>query len=193
MVETYGQVGLTTVMIIQTLIAPIPSEALLMFAGAILPLWDVLIFGGLGLIIGSVIAFFVARYGGRPIVIKMIGEKWVDSVDNWVSRNGAKAILFTRIVPIIPFDMISYVSGVTKMNFSDYFIATVIGSIPRILLLVYLGNIIGGILAGLGTSIDVIFVIAIVGFIILAYMERKGYIGNLENTIIGNLLKKVWK
>ena len=193
LIESYGYIGLTAVMIIQTLIAPIPSEALLMFAGAVMNPLDAVVFGGIGLIIGSVIAFFIARYGGRPIVVKMIGDKWTGNIDEWVSRNGAKSILFTRIVPIIPFDLISYVSGVTQISFKNYFVATVIGAIPRCLFLVYVGSFAGSILTSFGTSIEIVFAIGVVGFIGLVILERKGYIGNLEDTIIAKLLKKIWK
>jgi len=193
LVGAYGKLALTAVMIIQTIIAPIPSEALLMFAGAVMNIWDVLVFGGLGLIIGSVIAFYIARRGGRPIVTKMIGDKWTDNVDSWVSRNGTKAILFTRLIPVIPFDLISYVSGVTSMSFRDYFAATVIGAIPRCLVLAYAGSLAGGILASVGVGIEIVFAIGIVGIIALLYLERKGYIGNLENTIIGRVIKRIWK
>ena len=58
MIAAYGQIGLLIVMIIQTIIAPIPSEALLIFSGAIgIKIIDIVIFGGLGTIIGSIIAF----------------------------------------------------------------------------------------------------------------------------------------
>ncbi len=193
LVETYGKLGLTAVMIVQTIIAPIPSEALLLFAGAVMNIYDVLVFGGAGLIIGSVIAFFIAKRGGRPVVVKMIGEKWIDSVDTWVSKNGAKAILFTRLIPVIPFDLISYVSGVTSISFREYFITTVIGAIPRTLFLAYAGSLAGGLIVSLGAGIDIVFAVGIVGFIALAYLERKGYISNLENTIIGRVVKRVWK
>lgn len=193
LVGAYGKLALTAVMIIQTIIAPIPSEALLMFAGAVMNIWDVLVFGGLGLIIGSVIAFYIARRGGRPIVEKMIGNKWTDNIDSWVSRNGTKAILFTRLIPVIPFDLISYVSGVTSMRFRDYFAATVIGAIPRCLVLAYAGSLAGGILASVGVGIEIVFAIGIVGIIVLLYLERKGYIGNLENSIIGKVIKKIGK
>lgn len=194
MVETYGKLGLTAVMIVQTIIAPIPSEALLMFAGAIgIGILDVLIFGGGGLIIGSIIAFFIARRGGRPLVVKMVGEKWTDSVDAWVSKNGAKAILFTRLIPVIPFDLISYVSGVTSMGFRDYLIATIIGAVPRCIFLAYAGSLAGGILVSLGAGIEIVFAIGIIGFIVLLYLERKGYISGLKNTIIGKVVKRIWK
>lgn len=193
LVGTYGNFALTIAMIVQTIIAPIPSEALLLFAGAVMNIFDVLIFGGLGLIIGSVLAFFIARYGGRPIVIKLIGEKWTNNVDVWVSKKGAKAIVFTRLIPVIPFDLISYVSGVTSMSFRTYFVATVIGAIPRCLFLAYAGSIAGGVLVSLGLGIEILITIGVVGLIVVLYLERKGYIGNLENTIIGKVIKKIWK
>lgn len=194
LVETYGKIGLAAVMVVQTIIAPIPSEALLMFAGAIgMNIFDVLIFGGSGLIIGSVIAFFIARRGGRSVVVKIIGEKWTDSVDTWVSKNGTKAILFTRLIPVIPFDLISYVSGVTSISFRDYFVATVVGAIPRCLFLAYAGSLVGGLLTSLGAGIEAVFIIGIVGITGILYLEKKGYIGNLENTIIGRVVKKIWK
>lgn len=193
LMQSYGQVGLTLVMILQTLIAPIPSEALLLFAGAVMPLYDVLIFGGVGLIVGSIIAFYIAKRGGRPVVVKIIGEKWTRTMDDWVSRNGTKAILFTRVVPVIPFDLVSYVSGITPIKFHNYVIATIIGAIPRIIFLAYVGNMFGNVFITFGGTIEIIFVVGIIGFMSLAYLESKGYMEQLENTILGKLVKKVWR
>jgi uncharacterized membrane protein YdjX (TVP38/TMEM64 family) len=192
LVESYGHIGLTLVMIVQTIIAPIPSEALLVFAGAVLPLYDVLVFGGLGLIVGSIIAFHIARRGGRPVVAKIIGEKWTKIMDDWVTENGIKAILLTRIVPIIPFDLVSYVSGITPISFGNYLIATIIGAVPRILFLAYVGSVLGETFVMFGGTLELVFVVGIAGFIILAYLERKGYINQLENTILGKVVKKIW-
>jgi uncharacterized membrane protein YdjX (TVP38/TMEM64 family) len=192
LVESYGQIGLTLVMIVQTIIAPIPSEALLLFAGAVMPLYDVLIFGGLGLIVGSIIAFNIAKRGGRPVVVNIIGEKWTNIMDDWMSRNGTKAILVTRIIPVVPFDLVSYVSGITPIKFRNYLIATVIGAIPRILFLAYVGSLLGSTFMVFGGTLEIMFVVAIGGFMGLAYLDRKGYLGRLENTILGRLVKRLW-
>lgn len=188
LVQSYGQIGLTVVMILQTLIAPIPSEALLVFAGAFMNIYDVLVFGGFGLIIGSAIAFYIAKRGGRPIVVKIIGEKWTRKMDEWVSRHGTKAILFTRIVPIIPFDLVSYVSGITQMKFTNYIIATIIGAIPRILFLAYTGSLLSGVFISFGGTMEIIFALGVVGFIAIAYLDRKGYIGQFKNIILSRLV-----
>ena|GEM_PF-2246336 len=191
LVHSYGQMGLLAVMVVQTLIAPIPSEALLIFAGAVMNLYDVLIFGGMGLIIGSVIAFYIAKRGGRPLVVKIIGEKWTKTMDEWVSRNGTKAILFTRVVPIIPFDLVSYVSGITPIKFRNYAVATVIGAIPRVLFLAYAGSLFSSFFISLGGTIEIIFALGIVAFVIFAYLDRKGYIGQLKNNIMEKLVKRL--
>ncbi len=191
MVESYGQAGLLFVMVMQTLIAPIPSEAVLAFSGAVMGISDTIIYGGAGLIIGSVLAFFIARYGGRPIVSKMVGDKWIDGIDRWVSKHGMKSILFTRLIPVIPFDLISYISGVTSMKFRDYFVATVIGAIPRVFILAYLGSVAGGVFMYFGTGMEIIVILGILAFIAFAYMDKKGYIGGFENSIIGKLLERV--
>ncbi len=193
MIASYGQIGLLIVMVVQTIIAPIPSEVLLLFAGAIgISLIDVTIFGGSGLLIGAVIAFLIARYGGRSIVEKLLGKKWTVAIDTWVTENGGKAIFFTRLVPFIPFDLISYISGVTSLSFKSYFIATLLGAFPRCLMLAALGGVAGGFLIFLGLGIDLIMVIGMVSFVLLAYLERKGYLGTVEDGIIGRVIKKVF-
>jgi uncharacterized membrane protein YdjX (TVP38/TMEM64 family) len=190
LVAEYGNVGLTLVMILQTIIAPIPSEAVLMFAGAIgMNIFDVMLYGGLGTIIGSAFAFLAARYWGRPLVSKLVGDKWIGRIDGWITRYGRKAIFVSRLVPVIPFDLISYTSGLTSMKFADYFIATAIGALPRCLFLAYIGTLAGDTLRMFGASLEIMFVLGFAGFFAFAYAERKGYVDRLKDTIIGGLVK----
>lgn len=191
MIQSYGPLGLLVVMIIQTIIAPIPSEALLMFAGIIgIDLFNIVIFGGSGLIIGSIFAFYIARYGGKPILTKMIGEKWLGRVDRWVERKGTKAILFTRLIPFIPFDLISYMAGITKLEFKNYLLATILGAFPRALLLAMIGVSARGFLSMIGVGLEITFTIGLIGFIVLAILERKGYLDNIENIVINKIIRK---
>ena len=179
------------VMILQTIIAPIPSEAMLMFAGAIgIKFFDIIIFGGLGLIIGAVIAFYIARIGGKPIIAKLIGDKWINRVDKWVKKHGIKAIIFTRLIPVIPFDLISYMSGVTSLDFKYYLLATIIGSFPRALMLAAIGVTAKEILDIIGLGLELTIVLGVIGFIILTYLDRKGYLGSFANKILEKVIKK---
>jgi uncharacterized membrane protein YdjX (TVP38/TMEM64 family) len=192
MIQSYGQVGLLIVMIIQTIIAPIPSEALIVFSGAIgIKIMDIVIFGGLGTVIGAVLAFYIARIGGKPIITKLIGDKWINRVDGWVERKGTKAILFARLIPIIPFDLISYVSGITKLKFRNYFFATVIGAFPRCLILAIIGFSAKEILLFIGAGLEITLMVGVAGFIILAYLDKKGYIDILSNSIVKKIINKI--
>jgi uncharacterized membrane protein YdjX (TVP38/TMEM64 family) len=193
MIAAYGPFGLVAVMVIQTIIAPISSEALLLFAGALgMGIVEVTVFGGIGLVIGAVIAFLIGRYGGRPIIDKMVGKKWTTAIDSWITENGARTILITRLVPFIPFDLISYISGVTSLSFKSYFTATVIGAFPRCLILAVLGDVAGRFLAVIGFSIELIIVAGIVGLVAVAILDRKGYLGSVEKGIMGRVMKKIF-
>jgi len=178
-------------MIFQTIVAFIPSEAVLMFAGAIgIKLFDIVIFGGIGLIIGAIIAFYIAKIGGKPIIAKLIGEKWINRVDKWVEKNGVKAILLSRLIPVIPFDLISYISGVTSLDFKYYLLATIIGSFPRALMLAAVGVSAKTILNVIGVGLELTIVLGVIGFIILTYLDRKGYLSSFANKIIEKVIKK---
>jgi len=178
-------------MIIQTIIAPIPSEALIIFAGAIgIGVWTVVIFAGLGSILGAIIAFFIARKGGKPLVEKFLGEEWVNHVDGWVGQNGAKAILITRLIPIIPFDLISYMSGVTSIDFKKYLLATTIGAFPRCLMLALIGSTAGRVLKFIGVGLELTILIGTVGFIVLIFLERKGYLDGIKKIVMEKIMKK---
>jgi uncharacterized membrane protein YdjX (TVP38/TMEM64 family) len=194
MIQSYGPLGLLIVMILQTVIAPISSEVVLVFATMIgIKVTDVIIFGGIGLVIGAIYAFYVGKFGGKPIINKLIGEKWINRVDSWVERNGIKAILFARIVPVIPFDLISYMSGLTKLKFKHYFLATAIGAFPRCLILAIIGLSAREVLISIGVSLEYMFYLSIIGFLVLTYLDRKGYIEKIKDKIIKKAIKQKLK
>jgi uncharacterized membrane protein YdjX (TVP38/TMEM64 family) len=114
-------------------------------------------------------------------------------VDKWVERNGAKAIFFTRLIPIIPFDLVSYMAGITKLEFKNYLLATVLGAFPRSLLLAVMGVSAKEVLTYIGIGLELTFAVGIIGFIVLAYCERKGYIDTLEEFIIKRIVKRKFK
>ncbi len=190
-IQGYGSIGLLLVMIAQTIIAPISSEAMIVFAGAIgIKLWKIVVFGGLGTIIGAVLAFWIARKGGRPIVMKLIGDEWVENLDEWVNEHGRMGIFVTRLIIVIPFDLISYITGVTSLPFKDYFIATFLGAFPRMLILGLIGSVAGNILEWIGVGLEITIALGMCGFIVLIWLDRMGYIGGVKKFIFRKLMKR---
>ncbi|MFX0047033.1 MAG: TVP38/TMEM64 family protein [Candidatus Hermodarchaeota archaeon] len=119
------------IMAIQGLIVPIPSEVVLLATGMI---WGWL-FGGIMGIIGSMAAsllcFYISRRGGRPLAKKFVGESGLAMADKLINKYGIKAIIVSRFIPFISFDVISYASGLIDIDIKKYSIGTLIGSIFR--------------------------------------------------------------
>jgi uncharacterized membrane protein YdjX (TVP38/TMEM64 family) len=131
------------IMGIQGLLVPIPSEVVLLATGII---WGWFLGGIMG-IIGSMAAaslcFYVSRRGGRPLAKKFIGEKGIDMADDLIRKYGIKAIIVSRFIPFISFDVISYASGLVDIDFKKYSIGTLIGSIFRAFFYSVLGVLLG--------------------------------------------------
>lgn len=119
------------IMAIQGLIVPIPSEVVLLATGMI---WGWL-FGGIMGIIGSMAAsllcFYISRRGGRPLAKKFVGESGLAMADKLINKYGTKAIIISRFIPFISFDVISYASGLVDIDVKKYSVGTLIGSIFR--------------------------------------------------------------
>ncbi len=119
------------IMAFQGLIVPIPSEVVLLATGMI---WGIYL-GGLMGIIGSmaagILCFYISKKGGRPLAEKFVGEKAINIADEFIKKHGTTAIIITRFVPFIPFDVISYTSGLVEIDIKKYLIGTLIGSIFR--------------------------------------------------------------
>jgi uncharacterized membrane protein YdjX (TVP38/TMEM64 family) len=119
------------IMAIQGLLVPIPSEVVLLATGMI---WGWLLGGFMG-VIGSMAAallcFYVSKKGGRPLVKKFVGDKAIDMADDLIHKYGTKAIIVSRIIPFISFDVISYASGLVDIELKKYTIGTLIGSVFR--------------------------------------------------------------
>jgi len=139
-VKAYGGLGVFTAMIVQAIIVVIPSEGVLVLAGMLMSTWEVTAWASLGSITGASISFMIAKKGGRPIVKRLLGEDTLKFMDGWVDKWGEKGILIGRLIPFIPYDPISYLSGVTKMKFKNFTIYNIIGTIPRVIMFATLGN-----------------------------------------------------
>lgn len=138
----YGPRGLLAAMILGSVFSPIPNEAILAFAGMVMNPLNVGLYGGLGSTIGGLICFYIARLGGRPLAEKLVKGDAIGRVDLWFHRYGLWTILLGRLIPFIPFDAISYLSGLTRVKPWRFTVLTFIGSIPRCLLYAYIGDMI---------------------------------------------------
>jgi uncharacterized membrane protein YdjX (TVP38/TMEM64 family) len=88
---------------------------------------------------GSLIAFYIARRWGSPIVKKLTSMERVKRLRPYVPRRPFWSIVLLRMV--VPMDVISYVLGLfTEMTWWSYGLATALGLLPSALILAYIGK-----------------------------------------------------
>lgn len=112
---------------------------LLLFPAIILTLAGGLAFGPwwgtvyvvVGGLLGACLCFAIARLLGREKTKKYLGNfSQVEALDRQMDKNGFKTMLIMRVVPIFPYDPVSYLAGLSNISFRDYTLATAIGMVP---------------------------------------------------------------
>jgi membrane protein DedA with SNARE-associated domain len=152
--EFIGSAGVIAVfglMILESACIPIPSEAIMLFAGfsvskGELTLAGIVIAGVLGNLVGSGIAYAVGYYGRLDLLEKNrlihVSPKHLAWADNWFQRYGGATVFFSRMLPIVR-TFISLPAGVAKMPFWRFSLYTFAGSIPWVLALAIVGEKVG--------------------------------------------------
>lgn len=126
-------------------VAFIPGSLLTMAAGAIfgIPAGVAIVF--VGATIGEAAAFLLARTVMRGVIErKLADDDRFQSLDDAISREGRRIVFLLRLSPIIPFNLMNYALGLTRVKFIDYLIAS-IGILPGTFLYVYTGKIAGDV------------------------------------------------
>src|SRR6187549_1859540 len=147
-VDALGLPGVFVLMLLESACIPVPSEATMLFAGFNVSngeysLAAATAAGVLGNLVGSWIAYGVG-YAGRVDILEKHGSKLhikkshLEWADRWFERHGDATVFFTRMLPIIR-TFISLPAGVARMPFVRFSVLTLLGCIPWVLLLTFIG------------------------------------------------------
>ena len=102
--------------------------------------WGVII-SWIGEVIGAIFMFIFARYFFRQcIAIWVQKSEYLKQVDDYSAENGFKALLIARLLPLAPSGIITAVAAISRMRFKDFFLATLIGKLPPVVIKVLLGH-----------------------------------------------------
>ena len=83
-----------------------------------------------GFAISGTIAFYLARLLGRDFVEGILKKRF-NKLENIMKESGFKYLFILRLPPIIPYDPLSYVCGLTNISYKDFILASLIGVIPE--------------------------------------------------------------
>lgn len=92
-----------------------------------------------GAVAGATLAFLTARRLGHVPVKELAGAR-ADRLDEWLRRHGLIALLYARLVPIIPFNVLNYAAGLAGISTRRYVIATAVGILPGTVAYTVLGS-----------------------------------------------------
>ena len=145
----------------------LPSIPLTLAAGFFWgPVWGV-IFSITGATLGSCLPFFLSRYLFQDTVRAKIPEERWNWLQDKVSLYGWKAVAFTRLIPVFPFNLLNYLFGLTPILFFHYLWSTFVFMLPACIAFVAFGSSLGElILRGSVRGLIIGIVIAVLAFLI---------------------------
>lgn len=160
-------------MVLQSIVAPIPAF-IITFANAGLFGWvNGAILSWTSSMAGAALCFYIAKFLGRDVVVKLTSNEALNKVDNFFGRYGNYAILIARLLPFISFDIVSYAAGLTSMKFSTFFIATGIGQLPATIIYSYIGGMLTGTAKTFVTGLLCLFALSAIIVLIKSIMKDK--------------------
>lgn len=125
--DSYGLAVLSLLMLAQVFLALIPGQALVMASGYLYGAPATLLVVAATTIIGSEIAFWLARRCGRPLIYKLASPRTVDHWDRLAGHCGPGFFLLAFLLPVFPSDMMCYVAGLGTISPRKFFAANVTG------------------------------------------------------------------
>lgn len=131
----YGMVAI--LMMLESMIFPVPSEGVMPFAGFLIyegkfTFLGTIFFSTLGSIIGSLISYVAGIYGGKPFVLKfgkylLLDQHHLEATERFFGKYGDKTIFVSRFIPVVR-HLISIPAGVGRMNLTKFCIYTIVGA-----------------------------------------------------------------
>jgi uncharacterized membrane protein YdjX (TVP38/TMEM64 family) len=125
--------------------------------------------------LGAVLAFAIARFVARDSVDALAGRR-LRGAQAWIERRGFWAVLYGRIAPGVPYSLLNYVAGLTRVRLAAFAAATAIGVAPR----AFAYTALGGSLDDLGSPE------AIVAIVLLILMALAGGVALRRPTAAGS-------
>ena len=132
-------------MVLESACIPIPSEVTMVYAGYLVSqgqmvLWQAVLVGALGNLVGSWLAWAAGLYGVDALLVRSErNRRHLAHAERWFERYGTPTVFFSRMVPVVR-TFISLPAGIARMPFVRFSVLTFLGCLPWCLLLVVLGK-----------------------------------------------------
>jgi membrane protein DedA with SNARE-associated domain len=188
-----GYVGVMLAMAIESAMIPLPSELILPFAGFLVSdpsqvepisgqpwnFWIVVLVGTIGNTLGSLVAYAIGAYGGRPFLERygkylLIRQHEIEIADHFFARWGSQTVFFSRLLPIVR-TFISFPAGVVRMDLRKFVIYSTAGAFLWSTALVWAGVQLGANWVEIREMLQpfdlAIAVAVVIGFVVILWLR----------------------
>jgi uncharacterized membrane protein YdjX (TVP38/TMEM64 family) len=157
----------------------IPVLPIIVAGGILFGPWGGVIYSVLGASVGSSLAFLVSRYLARDWVAAKISGSRLAHLDDLVARHGWKIVVLTRLIFVLPFFLLNYAFGLTRVNFLPYALATLFALLPSIIATILVSSNLLDLLRGQISSwlLLGIILLVVVGLLPVIYRRVKAQQG----------------
>ncbi len=136
-IQSTGYISVFILMVLESMVFPIPSEAVMPFAGFAISshrftFINVAIISTVASLVGSLLSYYIGAYGGKPFLNKfgkffLLNSHDLEKTEKYFNKHGSITILVCRFIPIVR-HLISLPAGFARMNVWKFSIYTIIGA-----------------------------------------------------------------
>ena len=134
----WGPVGFVGLYIVAALFF-VPGSPLTLAAGALFGPLGGTIYSLVGATLGATVAFLIARYLAKDWLREKISGR-LETIVEGVEDEGVQFVVYTRLVPLFPFNLLNYAFGLTRIRLSQFAVASLVAMIPGAAAYAYLGH-----------------------------------------------------
>lgn len=190
-ISATGYSGIFFLMALESACIPIPSEVVMPFSGYLV--WEgrfefvyVVLWGVLGNLAGSVLAYWAGYWGGRKLILKygkyiLLSSEDLELAENWFHKYGQSTVFFSRVLPVVR-TFISLPAGIARMDFKKFCFYTLAGSLPWLWALAYVGVVMGENWEGIkvyfhkfDVAVGIILAAGLIWWISRHFLRKKKY------------------
>ena len=135
----WGRLLLIALVAAQTVVAPIPGQVVNFVAGYLYGLGAGLLYSWLGQVLGSALALALARFAGRPIVVRLVGAASLARLEHWAAGRGLSFFFLFFVIPGLPDDLLCFAGGLTRLPLRLLLLLSAVGRLPGLFAAVWLG------------------------------------------------------
>jgi uncharacterized membrane protein YdjX (TVP38/TMEM64 family) len=136
----WAPVAITALEFGQTIVAPLPGTGIEAVSGYLFGPWLGTLYAMIGISLGSWLNFVLARWFGRPLLLKIVPQESVARLDDLAEQGGPLLFFLLWIVPFVPDDLVCLAAGLTPMPTPQFLVLMILGRLPGIFVANWLGD-----------------------------------------------------